>query len=289
MPAFLFPKNGQATGMSRTLCQGALKPPASPAPRLVTWSRAKAGPGRARCAGGGGGVLMAAGRMEPHRSPSLRSSPSHCRDAHPSFLLLQPGNKARGTWGGGGLLHSGLHLFRLHLKRASCPKEGVPTLVAAVSLMSRDWAGGWIPCERWGPRAGPPCAFFVQAPRGWGYSAQQYERCGPPTRCKQWSGRAVPRCRAPSLSFPGLTGHRPAPIDNFFPARKSPEQLGSRERLREETPSVWRCTRGTVYARGRGGAARGKMATERAGPAGRGCGGVPGAPPPPGWPPGRAA
>lgn len=54
MPAFLFPKNGQATGMSRTLCQGALKPPASPAPRLVTWSRAKAGPGRARCAGGGG-------------------------------------------------------------------------------------------------------------------------------------------------------------------------------------------------------------------------------------------
>lgn len=44
VPAFLFPKNGQATGMSRTLCQGALKPPASPAPRLVTWSRAKAGP-----------------------------------------------------------------------------------------------------------------------------------------------------------------------------------------------------------------------------------------------------
>lgn len=31
------------------------------------------------------------------------------------------------------------------------------------------------------------------------------------------------------------------------------------------------------------------MATARAGPAGRGCGRGPGAPPPPGWPPGRAA
>lgn len=43
MPAFLFPKNEQATGMSRTLCQEAPKPPGSAAPNLATWARTDMG------------------------------------------------------------------------------------------------------------------------------------------------------------------------------------------------------------------------------------------------------
>lgn len=66
MPAFLFPKNRQATGMSRTLCQGAQKPPASAVPSLVTWSRPKWALGSVRCAV----VLMVARRVGPQGSPS---------------------------------------------------------------------------------------------------------------------------------------------------------------------------------------------------------------------------
>lgn len=66
MPAFLFPKNRQATGMSRTLCQGALKPPAIAAPSLVTWSGAKAAPGQCQvCCS-----PMTARRVEPQGNPS---------------------------------------------------------------------------------------------------------------------------------------------------------------------------------------------------------------------------
>lgn len=138
-------------------------------------------------------------------------------------------------------------------------------------------------------------AFFVQTPGGgWtqpSSGARPLETVGEmqptrPRRAEVRAGSSMLLCTEPQS--PQTHGAPASAPDNTFPARKSPEQLGGGELLREETPGGGRCTRGTVYARGRGGAARGKMATARAGPAGRGCRG-PDAPPPPGWPPGRAA
>lgn len=93
-----------------------------------------------------GVVFMAAGRVEPHRALARGPSPSAgmCTPAFSSPAWEQGQKKG----GGGGPLHSGLHLFRLPFKRASCPKEGAPPLVAAVPPMLADWSGEWTP--RWG-------------------------------------------------------------------------------------------------------------------------------------------
>lgn len=190
---------------------------------------------------------------------------------------------ARGPTSSSGPLKKGL----LTQRRGHPP----PARVAGVSLVSGVWEGA-VGTVRGLKAQGRASTLLCAGP--WGGrtqssgGARSLETVQPTRPRGQRSRPAAPRCPAPNLSFPKPTGDPPAPLTTFFPARKSTEQLGGGERLREETPGGGRCTRGTVYARVRGGAARGKMATARAGPAGRGCRG-PGMPPPPGWPPGRAA
>lgn len=101
-------------------------------------------PGSARC----GVVLMAAGRVEPRRSPSS-GSPQGCAPQLSASTVWEQGQR---KGGGGGLLHSGPHLFRLPLKRASCPKEGDPTLVAAFHLCQETGQEGGFRGRAGGPR-----------------------------------------------------------------------------------------------------------------------------------------
>lgn len=94
-PAFLFPKNEHATGMSRALCQGAPKPPGKAAPSLVTWSRAKVGPWAVP------GVPWSPQRPgECNPTETLPEGP-HCHPGicTPTFRRLQPGYKARARRG----------------------------------------------------------------------------------------------------------------------------------------------------------------------------------------------
>lgn len=129
--------------------------------------------------------------------------------------------------------------FPTPLNRAHCPKEGDSYTCPTSCTCGR--SVGTV--EEWGPRAGPLHAFFVQ-PQAVGVLSlaagldpwRQSERRRPPPPREQPSGQATLHCSAPSLSFPGPKRHRPTPTDNFSLARKSPEQVGGGERLREETP-----------------------------------------------------
>lgn len=90
VPAFLFPKNEQATGMSRTLCQEAPKPPGSAAPGLATWARTNMGrwvpPG----------VLWSPGQPESGipAGALAEGSLSHPDTCTRAFGLPQPGSQA---------------------------------------------------------------------------------------------------------------------------------------------------------------------------------------------------
>lgn len=90
VPAFLFPKNEQAAGMSRTLCQEAPKAPWKCSSSLATWARTNTGR-RAPP-----GVLWSPGRPESG-SPAgalAEGSLSHPDTCTLALRLPQPGSQA---------------------------------------------------------------------------------------------------------------------------------------------------------------------------------------------------
>lgn len=153
---FCFPRNEQATGMSRTLCQGAPKPPGSAAPSLVTWSRAKVGPWTVP------GVLRSHGSQENRIpwEPYLKVLTPHPGTCTPAFRLLQLGSKARGrkgiTGSRMGCCTAVCDFFRPLKKGVLSPRRGPFHWPLEFHLCQEAGWERWAPCKRWGPRAGPP-------------------------------------------------------------------------------------------------------------------------------------
>lgn len=223
MPAFLFPKNRQATGMSRTLCQGAPKPPATAAPSVVTWSRAKVGPQTVP------GVLWSSRqRGEGNPVGALAPGPHAPAGMCTPALRFTAWERGQGRgWGSlapGGLLHGSPHLFQLPLKKASCPKERNPTLVAALSLMSGEGQERW---DGWGPRQGLR-APSLSRPLGVGVLSPAAGEVRP-THPRQAEVRASgPTLLCTEPQFPwthGGTGRRP--MTTFFLPGKVQNNLGA--------------------------------------------------------------
>lgn len=131
MPAFLFPKNRQATGMNRTLCQGAPKPPQSAAPSLMTdlvW--AKVGPGQCQVFSG------PPGSQEWNPTGTLAEGPhSPPRAVQPCFCNLSGGQRTRDAGTGRSCSIAPCPLSLRPLKK--CPlSQRRPLHLSPVSLVS---------------------------------------------------------------------------------------------------------------------------------------------------------